>query len=62
MKISNNMKDRIDRLLILEQENNRMLRSIIRYINHIEANASDENISDFYRNIIANMISERFKR
>ena len=49
-------------LLETTRENNRMLRSIIRYINHIEANASDENISDFYRNIMANMISERFKR
>lgn len=27
----------------------------------IESNASNENINDFYRNIMANMISERFK-
>lgn len=49
-------------LLDTTRENNRMLRYIIKYINKIESNASEENISDFYRNIIANMISERFKR
>lgn len=49
-------------LLDTTRENNRMLRYIIKYINKIESNASEENISDFYRNIIANMISERFKK
>ena len=56
------MEDRLDKLLRIEKENNRMLKYIIRYINHIESKASEENIDDFGRNIIANMISERFKR
>ena len=49
-------------LLDTTRENNKILRYIIRYINKLESNASEENISDFYRNIIANMISERFKK
>ena len=55
---------RVEEKYLLEttRENNKMLRYIIRYINKLEANASEENISDFYRNIFANMISEKFKR
>ena len=49
-------------LLETTRENNRMLRSIIRYINHIESKASDENINDFGRNIIANIVSNRMFR
>ena len=56
------MEDRIDKLLRLEQENNRMLRSIIRYINHIERKANEENIDDFGRNVIANVISSKVFR
>ena len=56
------MEDKLDKLLRLEQENNRMLRSIIRYINHIERKVNEENMDDFGRNIIANVISSRMFR
>lgn len=56
------MEDRLDKLLRLEKENNRMLRFIIRYINHIESQAPQENIDDFGRNILANIFSNRFNR
>ena len=56
------MEDRLDKLLRIEKENNKMLRAIIKYINHIERKANSENLDDFGRNIIANIISERFKK
>ena len=56
------MEDRLDKLLRIEKENNKMLRYIIRYINHTERKASEENIDDFGRNIIANVISNRMFR
>lgn len=34
-----------------------MLKQIIAYINHINANADNENNNDFIRNILANLIS-----
>lgn len=49
-------------LLETTRENNRMLRSIIRYINHIERKANEENMDDFGRNVIANVISSRMFR
>ena len=49
-------------LLQTVRENNKMLKAIIKYINHIESKASQENIDDFGRNVLANMISERFKK
>ena len=56
------MEDRLDKLLRIEKENNKMLRYIVRYINHIEYKASQENLDDFGRNVIANILSERIKR
>lgn len=54
------MEDRLDKLLRIEKENNRMLKYIIRYINHTERRASEENIDDFGRNVIANLVSNKF--
>lgn len=54
------MEDRLDKLLRIEKENNLMLKKIIRYINHIEYKASQENIDDFGRNVIANLVSNKF--
>jgi hypothetical protein len=46
------------RQLIKEtHENNIMLRQIIRYLNAEIANADNENMNDFGRNILANLIS-----
>lgn len=46
-------------LLKLTKENNIMLREIIAYINHITANADNENMFDMFRNVLANLISNR---
>lgn len=47
----------MDELIRLTKENNYMLKQIIAYINHINANADNENNNDFIRNILANLIS-----
>jgi len=44
-------------LLTLTRDNNRMLREIISYINLKDSQANSENLNDFLRNILANMIS-----
>ncbi len=47
----------MEELLQLTRENNYMLKQIIAYINKINANADNENNNDFFRNILANLIS-----
>ena len=61
------MKDRIDELLDIAyennkllKENNRMLKGIIRYINYTVANHHNDNQGEFERNILANLISNIF--
>lgn len=44
-------------LLTLIKDNNRMLREIISYINLKDYQANSENLNDFLRNILANIIS-----
>jgi hypothetical protein len=44
-------------LLTLTRDNNRMLREIISYINLKDSQADSENLNDFLRNILANIIS-----
>ena len=56
------MEDKLDKLLRIEKENNKMLRYIIKYINYVESQAPQENIDDFGRNILANIFSNRFNR
>ena len=51
------MKDRIDELLEVTYDNNRMLKQIIAYINYINSKAEEENNNDFVRNVIANLFS-----
>lgn len=51
------MKDRIDELLEITYDNNRMLKEIVKYINYINSNAENENNNDFIRNVIANVVS-----
>lgn len=46
----------------LLKDNNRMLREIINAINVYLSNATKENIGDFERNIIANLISTHMTR
>lgn len=44
-------------LLTLTRDSNRMLREIISYINLKDSQADSENLNDFLRNILANIIS-----
>ena len=49
-------------LLETVRENNKMLKQIIKYINYTISQASDENMDDFGRNILANLISNNIKK
>ena len=51
------MKDRIDELLEVAYDNNRMLKEIIKYINYINSNNPNQDNEDFLRNVIANCVS-----
>lgn len=42
---------------VLAEENNRMLKEIIGVINAYGRNADNENMQDFGRNVLANLIS-----
>lgn len=53
------MEDKLDKLLKLEEENNRMLKEIIKFINYTISNASKENTNDFGRNVLANIVSTK---
>lgn len=48
-------------LLQTTRENNKMLKQIISYINYINSKANSENIDDFGRNILANIVSTQFE-
>ena len=61
------MKDRLNELLDIAYENNkllrannRMLKQIINYINFVTANHHNDNEGEFMRNIFANIISNVF--
>lgn len=49
-------------LLRMTAENNFMLKSIIRYLSEQNKNADTENLNDFIRNIMANMISTNMEQ
>lgn len=49
-------------LLQTVRENNKMLKQIIKYINYINSKANSENIDDFSRNVLANILSETLKK
>lgn len=54
------MEDKLDKLLRIEKENNKMLKQIIRYINYTISNTKSEALNDFYTNVGANIISSGF--
>ena len=56
------MEDKLDKLLRIEKENNKMLRYIINYINHNIYREPSEEFQDFGRNVFANILSNKFKR
>lgn len=47
----------IDELLVIARENNEMLKYIVNYITSIIVTADKENMDDFARNVLANIIS-----
>lgn len=51
---------KIDKLLEVTKENNKMLKQIVAYINYINKNHANENEQDFMMNVIANVISNKF--
>ena len=54
------MEDRLDKLLRIEKENNKMLKYIIKYINHNLYREHNEEFEDFGRNVLANIVSNKF--
>ena len=56
------MEDKLDKLLRIEKENNKMLRYIIKYINHNIYKEPSEEFQDFGRNVLANIVSNKFNR
>jgi len=59
MEIHNKMEDRLDKLLRIEKENNKMLRYIIKYISHNLYREHNEELEDFGRNVLANIVSTK---
>ena len=56
------MEDKLDKLLRIEKENNKMLRYIVRYINHNIYRKHNEEFEDFGRNVLANIVSNNIKK
>ena len=56
------MEDKLDKLLRIEKENNKMLRYIVRYINHNIYRKHNEEFEDFGRNVLANIVSNKFNK
>lgn len=56
------MEDKLDKLLRIEKENNKMLRYIVKYINHNIYREHNEEFEDFGRNVLANIVSNKFNR
>lgn len=53
--------DSIESIRKKTDENNVMLKQIINYLNILTSNYAEENLHDFGRNIVANLISTKFK-
>lgn len=51
------MDKKLDELINLTKDNNRMLQEVIQYINFMNKRAASENDQDFLRNVVANLIS-----
>ena len=43
-------------------ENNKMLRFIVQYISHNISRESNEEMEDFGRNVLANIVSNKFNK
>lgn len=51
------MRELLKEILQLTRDNNRMLKEIIGVINAYGRNADNENMQDFGRNVLANLLS-----
>ena len=50
-------KNMLKKLLQLMEENNKMLKQVISYINYKELCKNSDDFDDFIRNVLANVIS-----
>lgn len=57
LKSIRKIRDQTEENNKLLRENNILLKQLCNYFAHIAANADNENMNDFGRNIIANLIS-----
>lgn len=55
------MERKLNEILELTRDNNRMLREIIGFINAFGRNITQENAEDFGRNVLANLLSNGLK-
>lgn len=53
--------DKLDKLLMLTEENNQLLKNIIGYIQYKISMANNENMNDFSMNVLANIISNQLE-
>jgi hypothetical protein len=51
------MERKLNEILELTRDNNKMLRKIIGFINTFGRNITQENAEDFGRNVLANLLS-----
>ena len=56
------LKEQLNYIERVTIENNKMLKNIIKWINVYSEHLHDDNIDDFGRNIIANVVSNRMFR
>lgn len=61
-KEENYALDLLERIRDETHENNIMLRQIVKYLRNEAANAQQENIDDFGRNVLANLFSNFNRR
>lgn len=53
--------DKLDKLLMLTEENNQMLKNIIGYIQYTINSSKSNDIKDFSMNVLANIISNQLE-
>jgi hypothetical protein len=54
------LKEQLNYIERITIENNKMLKGIIQWINSYSKHMSEDNIDDFGRNVLANLISNSF--
>lgn len=54
------LKEQLDYIERITTQNNKMLKSIIKWIESYSKRLNEDNLDDFGRNILANLISNSF--